>query len=366
MNKNQFFSIFFLAFFAFAIYQLFRIFAPFLETAFWAFILVFAFYPVYDFLERKFFRGHRFLAALVMTLLICLIIVIPLVYLVRHLSGNAFELYHGVKKLIVTGSWRQFVEFLKHNPLMDHLAQTIPQLNSFLGDKLDNLLLNATKNTGNFVAGHVGAFTKDVFFYFFRFLILIVFVFFFLADGKTIYQFCFDLIPLSLENRTALFATLNNTFTAIIRGQFLTSVIQAVAASLVFLFLNIQPFLFLGLLTFVSSLVPFIGAAGIWVPIDIYFFVTGDIHMGILLLIGGTVGISSIDHVTKPLFIGQHSKMPFVLIFFGILGGISVYGVTGAFIGPIVVAIFFTLIEILRKNYLAEEKAADEEVRGKR
>ena len=352
MNKEKFFSLFFLLILACAFYQLFRIFEPFLSTAFWAFVIVFAFLPLFDFL-RKLFRENRFWAALVMTVFLFSIIVVPLIFLIFYLSGGALDLYHSAKELVTTGSWHRFVDFCKHNPVADYLKREWFKGDLFVGQQLDHWLLDGAKKGGEYAAAHSAGLMKKLILSPFRFILLMVFVFIFFNDGKIIYDFIYRLIPMSEKNKTELFETLNTTFKAIIRGQFLTSVIQAAAATLVFLFLNIQPFLLFGLLTFVASLIPIIGAAGVWVPIDIYLFVTGNVHLAVLLLICGVAGISSIDHVTKPLFIGQHSKLSFVLIFFGILGGIAAYGVTGIFIGPIVLAVFFTLIKMFYEHYLA-------------
>jgi predicted PurR-regulated permease PerM len=172
-------------------------------------------------------------------------------------------------------------------------------------------------------------------------------------DGKNIFQYIYDLVPMPDENKKSVLKTLDNTFTAIIRGQFVTSIAQGIVAGFVFWLLGIQLFIFFGLLTVFTSMIPILGAASVWAPISIYLLVVGEVHKGAILFICGFLGISLMDNFLKSFLIGGHSRMPAVLIFLGIIGGISAYGLAGIFAGPVVLAIFFALAKIFHERYIA-------------
>ena len=100
----------------------------------------------------------------------------------------------------------------------------------------------------------------------------------------------------------------------------------------------------MALLTFFASVVPVIGTALTWLPAAIWLFHQGATGWGIFMLIWG-VGIANIDNVVKPWLISQGSNMPFILIFFGVLGGALTFGFIGVFLGPTLLAVGYRLVE---------------------
>jgi len=352
MTREQVFSVFFIGFLVFILYHLFKVFAPFLTSGFWAFIVTFAFFPLYERLERS-LKGNRTVSAFLMTFVIFAAIVVPLTYLILHWSGTAVDFYSSAKEFASSGKWNQFVDYLRGTALARYIELRAPQFNFLLGDRLTNFLLEVSKRIGNFTATNLAVFTKNLVLFFLHFLLMIGFIFLFFRNGRAIYQFVFDVIPMPEENKKSVVATLNNTFTAIIRGQFLTSLVQSIIAGLVFYFLGIKLYIFFGVLTFVASMIPLLGASIVWAPIAAYLFIVGDYSRGIVLLLAGFFGISLIDNFLKPLFIGGGTQMSVFLIFLGILGGVQAYGISGIFIGPVVLAVFFALVKIFHERYLA-------------
>ena len=99
----------------------------------------------------------------------------------------------------------------------------------------------------------------------------------------------------------------------------------------------------LALLTCFLSFVP-VGPPMVWIPAVIWLFNQGSIGWAIFMLIWG-LGVSSVDNVIKPWLISQGSAMPFILIFFGVLGGALGFGVIGVFLGPTLFALLYRLVE---------------------
>ena len=100
----------------------------------------------------------------------------------------------------------------------------------------------------------------------------------------------------------------------------------------------------LALLTFFTSVVPVVGTALVWLPAAIWLFSQASPGWGIFMIAWG-LGVANIDNVVKPLIISQGSNMPFILIFFGVLGGAFAFGFIGVFLGPTLLAVCFRLVE---------------------
>ena len=99
----------------------------------------------------------------------------------------------------------------------------------------------------------------------------------------------------------------------------------------------------LALLTFFSSIVPLLGTTLTWVPAAIWLFHQGENGWGIFMLIWG-FGVANVDNVVKPWLISQGSNLPFILIFFGVLGGALTFGFIGVFLGPTLLAVGYKLV----------------------
>jgi predicted PurR-regulated permease PerM len=145
------------------------------------------------------------------------------------------------------------------------------------------------------------------------------------------------------ERGRHLLTVAGNTVRGVVYGILGTALVQAVMAGIGFVIAGIPGAALLALLTFFLSVVPF-GPPLIWLPAAVWLFQQGSTGLGIFMLIWG-VGVSSVDNVIKPWLISQGSDMPFILIFFGVLGGALVFGFIGVFLGPTLLAVGFRLVE---------------------
>ncbi len=136
----------------------------------------------------------------------------------------------------------------------------------------------------------------------------------------------------------------SNTVRGVVYGILGTALAQAIASAIGFLIAGVPGVGLLALLTFFASVVPVVGTALVWVPAAIWLFHQGSTGWGIIMLIWG-VGVANIDNVVKPWLISQGSNMPFILIFFGVLGGALAFGFIGVFLGPTLLAVGFRLVE---------------------
>jgi len=222
-------------------------------------------------------------------------------------------------------------------------------------ENLSDWLLNLAKSIGNFGTVQAGHLTKNFVFVFLNAFLTFVLLFVFLKDGKKIYQFVYRIAPLEERNRKYIFRQINDTFSAVIRGQLLTSLTQAITAGFIFWLLRLPVPIFFGAATFIATMIPVVGASFIWFPMVLYLMVNGDHLRGGILFVFGALGISVVDNLLKPALIGEKTKLPYFLLFFGVMGGIKLYGIMGIFLAPVVLSLFFALIKIYQEKYLPHE-----------
>lgn len=349
MKRELLVSYFFLGFFLFILYQLVLIFSPFLTAVSWAAILAFAFYPLYQKIQ-KWLRTNSTLAALMVTLVVILIVVIPAATTLISLMKEAVELYYRLSSYIASGNLERLIEQIRQTAKSEW-AEKLWVLGSPLQKDMTEMVLEASKGIGNFAAVQLAAFTKNLFIWVLNLFLIMFLLFFFFRDGRSIYEFVHRMIPMARKNKELLASKINETFSAVIRGQFVTSIIQGLLTGFTFWFLGLPLPFFFGFLTFLTSMIPITGAATVWVPFDLYLFLSHQTSKATLLLMIGVFVISLSDNILKPLLIGEKTRLPIFLLFLGILGGMKLYGITGLFLGPVALSLFFVLAKIYREEY---------------
>jgi predicted PurR-regulated permease PerM len=169
-------------------------------------------------------------------------------------------------------------------------------------------------------------------------------MFFILKDGEALAARLDRMAArISRERGTQLLDLAGGTVRGVVYGILGTALAQGIMAGVGFLIAGVPGATLLGLLTFLLSVVP-MGPPLVWIPAALWLFHQGQPGWGVFMLVWG-VGVSSIDNVIKPLIISRGSKMPFVLIFLGVLGGALTFGLIGVFIGPTLLAVAYRLID---------------------
>lgn len=350
MKREQFISAVFLLVLLYVVWQIFSIFSVFTNAILGAAILAFLFYPVHRKMLSWLPRYPGVVSGL-MTILIFLIVLPPFLLLIFSLSAQVVELTQSVYQFVQGGGIEKLVQDIQNHPWFQSVDSRITDW-TLIKKTATDWLLTSAKKIGNVTAMEVGALTKNIFIVILNIFFMSVLVFVFLKDGPQIYEFLYQIAPFEDKTKNTLFDQIKGTFEAVIRGQILTSLAQAIVAGVLFSAVGIRAFLFFGVLTFILSLIPVGGAALVWGPLAIWLFMTGHVAQAIILAIGGFAIISLLDNVIKPAVIGERTKLPYFVLFFGILGGLAVYGFVGAFIAPVVLTLFFALVKIYREEYL--------------
>jgi predicted PurR-regulated permease PerM len=352
MKREQIVTFFFFALLVFVLYQFFLILSPFLTAMFWAGIIAFATYPVYDWLRRR--RRVSENVAAFLTTAIILLVVLPCIFVVLvTLASQAIQGYENAREWVDQGGLEQIQERLRSVELVRKLEERIQETGSFSEPAQWDVgkALGVLRSMAGFVAVRVGNLTGNIVLFLVNLLLMVVLIFFFLRDGKKIYDYLYKVTPMEEDGKKLVFGRVRDVFSAVIRGQFITSTVQGTLAWIVFLALGLPLALFFGFLTALSSMIPVTGAGLVWIPMTIVLVATGSYGKAVILFIAGAVGISLVDNVLKPILIGEKTRIPLLLLFLGILGGLKVYGLTGIFLAPLLLSLFFVLIQIYREKY---------------
>lgn len=350
-TREQVFAVFFFGAFLFLLYQLYLVFSPFFAPIVWAAILAMVCYPLYQLVLRG-TRGRATLAALALTMLATAAVVVPTVSLSSVVTQQAAGFYAQLTEYARSGRLQAQLDRIRDSRL-GLFVRTLDRE----GWEIDygRLLQRTADATSGVIVAQATAVARNVAVFLLHFSIMVFTLFFFFRDGERMYRGLRELIPMDPVHKDAVFGRLYDTLSAVVRGMIVTALAQGILAWVGLWALDLPFAALLGVLAACASFVPFAGAALVWVPCTLYLATTGEPVRAVILLAYGTLVISMVDNVVRPLVIGGRTRLPTLLLFFGILGGLEAYGVLGVFLGPVLVAIVVAFVNIYREQYAAAE-----------
>ena len=351
MNYNWLVTGFFFALLLAILYGTLLILSPFLKAITWAAILAILVYPLYARLLQL-LRGNATLAALTIIVLITLILVLPGLRMIGFLSDEVIALVKTISSL----AKGEGLDVWQQKPWV----QTVLHWWNLLGVQLDRFnfevdwkdtLTQAAQATSGFLVAYLPNIAQNVFLFAANFVLVLLTLFFFLRDGA---DFCYRLrrlLPMDHEHQERLFQNIVNSLTAVVHGSLAVALVQGLLAGLSYWALGVPFALVWGVVTAFAALLPFGGTALVSVPAAIYLFIEGETLRGILLLIWCIGVVGTVDNILKPLFIGTRLKLPVLVLFFGILGGLSVFGALGLVLGPVLLGLLSALLDLYLEEY---------------
>jgi len=318
---------------------------PFVSAILWAAILCFATWPLHELLLRG-LRGRRTLAAALMTGILSLVLIIPFV----------------VVGLTCTDSIRSGLQWLH-----EHKGAIIPEPPGWLGsvpivgtrisDNWSTLNEDAEsalrawrpwlENAGKWVLSH----SLDVAKGFLHLALSVLIAFFLYRDGVgLVARLREGMQRISGDSAQRMVDVAKVTVQSVVYGVIGTALAQGIVAGIGFAIAGAPAPMLLALFTFFLSFVPF-GPPLVWIGASAWLFVIGRLGWGIFMVVYGIFVISLVDNFIKPWIISRGSKLSFIVMFIGVLGGIAAFGFIGIFLGPTLLAVGFSLAqEILEQR----------------
>jgi predicted PurR-regulated permease PerM len=353
VNRDWLVTAFFFVLLLVLLYGAYLILSPFLKALTWAAILAVLFYPAYDWL-LKVFKGKATLAALTIIVLIALVIVLPGIQIVGFLADEVVELVKSVGALTNSDG----VETWKRHPWIQWLLGWWSMLGVELAKlkfdiDLRKLVIQGAQVSSGVVLSQLTGVAQNLFLFVANVLLVLLTLFFFLRDGAALCYRLRRLLPMDPEHQERLFTNIVNAVTAVVHGCLVVAMIQGFLAGLAYWVLGVPYALVWGVVTAFFALLPVGGSTIVTIPVTIYLFLQGDIIRGVLMAIWALGVVGGVDNVLKPIFIGTRLKLPMLLLFFGILGGLSVFGALGLILGPVLFALLAAFLDLYREEYAA-------------
>ena len=345
MKKEQLFNLLFLAVVILAFYLLYRIFAPFLVTLAWAAILTILFHPLFKRLNKA-FKQQRGVAAITMTIIVIVVIIIPSGFLLNLIAREVVDIYNYSEAFVSEGRHIAFFEGMKKVSLFQRIWEVLDRNFDMSQVNLNTLLLENLRKLSVYIAGQASTFIRSLSTSIFNFFLMTVALFFLFKDGEQLMEKIKALLPFSAMERENILKRIVDMIHATIYGGVVVALVQGGLGGLGFLIVGLPTPLFWGTVMAFFSFVPIFGTALVWFPAVVILFAQGTYLKGVILLLWGTLIVSLSDNVLRPILIGGRTQVHILLLFFGILGGLRVFGFLGLIAGPLVITICLALIDI--------------------
>lgn len=329
---------------------------PVVRPLMWAIIFSFFSYPLNEFLCEKLFKGkHRSWSSLITTACVVLLLCVPMGFIGISLAREGLRFIASLSdnldsiQQVLTHAWSNLV-----GKLPDYAIQ-------YLGIKGDaQFLQDMIRRAVNYVASSLGDFSRgllgNVFRMIYQLFVISVATFYLLRDGHVVIEYLDDILPLPKEERVALFDGATRMMKAVVIGTTVTAGIQACLGVAGWMFVGLPAPMLVGAFLFICAMIPFVGTPFVLIPGAFYLFLMGNLKGSLILLSWAILVVSTIDNLIRPMFISEGSKVHFLLVFLGVVGGINVWGFLGIFLGPMVLSLFIFFLDCYRRIWRAKRE----------
>jgi predicted PurR-regulated permease PerM len=325
------------------------IFAPYLTPLFLGLVLAIVLQPVYVIRSRN-LSGKTTFAALLTTFIAIIAIILPLFVIGSVLTQEVVNAYN-----VLTQSGG------------GALVSMTDRVNAFFQHVLPaaNIRIDLPSLAGGFlqyIGSNLNAFFISIVSVLFSALLMLFALFFFLRDGSRLRRFVMEWSPLPERYDENILDRLAAAVSAVVKGSLVSAVAQGTAAGVGLAVFGIQGALLWGVIAVFAALIPVVGTALVTVPAALYIIFNGGILSGILLLLYSMIFIGNIDTFLRPYLMHKNLDIHPLVILLSVLGGLSVFGPMGFIAGPVVIALFFVLLDLYPELVRGKVGASEAEV----
>lgn len=320
------------------LYLSFNILKYFIVPVVWATIIAYMTWPLYRKIQNFCGEQRTNLSATLMILLVIFVVGVPLFFAIFLLQNEGKNLYLSLQKQVFSGNF------------------TVPQFMydlPFIGAEVTRILGNLNQdpnsilqNVSTWLQGHLSygkAVLNEVSHNIFKLCFAIISLFFFYRDGQTLLIQVRRALEMVIGTRVHHYlATISDTTRAVVYGVGLTAIAQSILAGISYFVADVPSPMLLTLVTFIFALIPF-GPPVAYTGVSLWLLSQGQTIEALGVMAWGVCVVSTADNVIRPLVISGATQIPFLLIMFGVLGGLASFGMVGLFIGPVILAILLAI-----------------------
>lgn len=351
MNRTWPATVFFFALLLVILYVTYLIISPFIMAITWAVILAILVYPLYAWLLKR-LRGRATLAAVIVIVTITFLVIAPGFEIVWFLSDEAAALVRTVRSLLSEEGLKEWSQ----KPWVQELQRWWNMVSFRLVDFNINInwreaLVQGAQASSSFLVGQLKGIAQNVLLFTANFVIALFTLFFLLRDGADILLRLRRLLPMDREHQERLLKNIVDAVVAVVHGALVVATLQGLLAGFAYWLTGVPFAVLWGVVTAFAALLPVGGSALVSIPAAIYLFLQGETVWAIILLVWCLGFVGMIDNILKPLLIGNRLGLPVLFLFFGILGGLSLFGAVGIILGPALFALLRALLDLYSQEY---------------
>jgi predicted PurR-regulated permease PerM len=338
MQENRFQLITLSAILLFLGYLTYLIFKPFFVPIGWAIVFAIVLYPVHTFLMRYVKVGS--LSAVLIIILILAVTLGPLSYI-------SYQLAHELQNISLEHATEEIVGVFNQpwiRPMVERILSVFSITEAQFRASVTENVTGLGKVLLNLAGGRIGDIVTGAF----NFVLMGFTLFFVLKDGPKFVAKIADYMPFPADEKKQLAKQVKDIVVSTIYGGVVVALVQGLIGGTGFAVVGLHAPVLWGLVMSITSFIPLVGCALVWVPATLYLFLKGLTTQAAILAAIGVFGISSVDNFLRPIIIRGRVRMPLLLVFFSVFGGIQVFGLLGLVLGPLVVAVFVSVLGIFR------------------
>jgi predicted PurR-regulated permease PerM len=306
--------------------------------------------PIHNRLTRRLHDRENLASILIIIAIVCLIL-IPLGFLIGVVINQAVHVAQSVTPWIES--------FIEEPGVLSEYVAKMPYYEEVLPYR-DTILEKAGQVVGlvsNLLINSLSSLTKVTLNALFNIVIMLYVMFYFMTMGDVLLKKIMYYLPMTHEDEERLLLRFTSVTRATMKSTLIIGILQGGICGFAFFLAGIPGAVFWGTVMAVLSTIPAVGTAIVWVPALIILAIGGDVSGAVILgiLCGAVAG--NLDNLLRPRLVGQDTEMHDLFVLFGTLGGITLFGVLGIIIGPIIAALFITIWEIYGdtfQDYLPE------------
>lgn len=317
----------------------------FIQPLLWAAVFAVLFHPMQRYWKER-FGGRSSVAAIVTVVLIIFIVLLPIFFVGLAVAEESMRIYRDLSE----GA----IDFQQPVRTAEQYLPALREYAESFGIDTEGLLANVSSmavGVSQFLASQALIFGQNAIRVTAMVFLMLYVLFFFLRDGEALLATIIWALPLGDDRERKLITKFGEVARATIKGTLVVGVVQGSMGGLIFWILGIPAPVIWGLIMTFLSLLPAVGSAIVWLPVAVVLLLTGEVVDGLILIVVGTLIIGLVDNVLRPILVGRDTQMPDFLILISTLGGLTVFGLSGFVIGPVIAAFFLVIWQMFGEEY---------------
>jgi predicted PurR-regulated permease PerM len=327
-----------------------RLFAPFFTVFLWSALLYILILPLHEKVTRKIDFSRKRLAivkknivAAVFAVGTAMLLLVPISFVFFQFYRQIMELSHYTRDVLVNRP-----EFF--SDIIENLSDIIRDLSAnhvnINPDELRSHIVTFVTSGMQHIVAFSSNLAKNIGAFIISFFFLVFCLFFFYLDGPYLAHLFWNLIPIRKDYTVVIARKFKDIARNLIAGYIMVALVQTVFAYIIFSIFQVKGALVFACLTFVCVFIPMVGGSLIWLPLGIARIASGDVVGGVIFLVVSGVVISLLDNILRPIFLQNRIQLHPLIIFFAILGGLTAFGFNGLILGPMIVILFLTVLDL--------------------